>query len=172
MRETIDAAYPGTGLAISEWNFGADTTMNGALAIADVLGIYGRYGVELAAYWRHPPVGSPGYFAFKMHGNYDGHGSRFGGAVVPATSSDPDSLSAYAAVDDDAGVLRVMLINQNPATDLGADLGVEGLGASSSARTFSYGPADPAAIASGTADLTAPVVVPASSIVVLEVDLT
>ena len=48
--------------------------MNGALAIADVLGIYGREGVDAAAYWRNPPVGSPGCFAFKMHGNYDGAG--------------------------------------------------------------------------------------------------
>ena len=46
--------------SISEWNFGADTTMNGALAIADVLGIYGREGVDAAAYWRNPPVGQPG----------------------------------------------------------------------------------------------------------------
>ena len=146
--------------------------MNGAVAIAEVLGIYGREGVNAASYWRSPPVGSPGYYAFKMHGNYDGQGSRFGGDVVAAETSDPDAVSAYAAVDDDAGVMRVMLINKDPANDLGVGLTVDGLGASSSARTFSYGPADASTIVSGTADLTGPLVVPASSIVLLEVDLT
>ena len=90
MRETIAEHYPGLKLFISEWNFGNDANINGALAIADVLGIYGREGVEAAAYWRNPPVGSPGWFAFTMHGNYDGKGGRFGGAAVPATSSDED----------------------------------------------------------------------------------
>ena len=39
MNQLIEAYYPGTRLGISEWNFGADETMNGALAIADVLGM-------------------------------------------------------------------------------------------------------------------------------------
>ena len=68
-----------------------------------MLGIYGREGVYAAAYWRNPPVGSPGYFAFKMHGNYDDAGSRFGGDVVAAESSDPARVSAFAAVDEAAG---------------------------------------------------------------------
>ena len=38
MKETIEASYPGTPILISEWNFGADSTMNGAVAIAEVLG--------------------------------------------------------------------------------------------------------------------------------------
>ena len=132
--------------------------------------IYGREGVTAAAYWRSPPVDSPGYFAFKMHGNYDDQGSRFGGDVLATETSDPESVSAFAAVDD--GLLRVMLINKDPATDLGVGLGIDGLGTSTTARTFSYGAADPTGIVAGTADLTGPLVVPASSIVVLEVDLT
>ena len=89
--------------------------MNGALAIAEVLGIYGREGVDAAAYWRNPPLGSPGYFAFKMHGNYDGAGSRFGGRSCScADADDPTRVSAFAALDEAAGALRVMLINKDP----------------------------------------------------------
>ena len=47
----------------SEWNWGADKTMNGALALADVLGILGREDVYLANYWRYPEPQSPGFFA-------------------------------------------------------------------------------------------------------------
>ncbi|MCJ7701080.1 MAG: hypothetical protein MUO62_05820 [Anaerolineales bacterium] len=42
MKKWIAENYPGTRLGISEWNWGADETMKGALAIADVLGIYGK----------------------------------------------------------------------------------------------------------------------------------
>jgi hypothetical protein len=114
LEDLIAAAYPGTPLAISEWNFGADTTMNGALAIADVLGIYGREGVYMASYWRSPPARSPGYFAFKMYGNYDGRGSAFDGTALAAPSPDLERLSTFATISSDGGVLKVMLINKDP----------------------------------------------------------
>ena len=96
MLDTIAKSYPGTPLVISEWNFGADGTMNGALAIADVLGIYGREGVYMANYWRSPQAQSPGYYAFKMFGNYDDAGSSFGGTAV-ATTDPSEDIASYAA---------------------------------------------------------------------------
>jgi hypothetical protein len=168
MRELADVAYPGTRLAISEWNFGADDTINGALAVADVLGIYGREGVYLAAYWFAPDVDSPGYFAFKMHGNYDGAGSAFEGAVVPAESSEAEIVSSYAVLDERADVLRVMLINKEPDIDVRADIEVSGFEHGSVADRFTYGRADPAQIRHDTVTWTGAMVVPAYSIVVLE----
>ena len=91
-------------------------TMNGALAIADVLGVYGREGVYAAAYWRSPPAGSPGFLAFKMHGNYDGEGGRFAGDVVEATSEDAVQSAHTPPLDEADGVLRVMLVNRDPDT--------------------------------------------------------
>jgi len=143
MRETITAAYPGTGLAISEWNFGADTTMNGALAIADVLGIYGRDGVDLAAYWRHPPPRSPGYFAFKMHGNYDGRGSSFAGKAVEVTTS-VDLVSAYAATEGD--LVRVMLVNKSPDNDVTVPVHIDGATPRGPADLYRYSEAVPTEI--------------------------
>ena len=118
MKETIAAAYPGLKLGISEWNFGADGSMNGALAIADTLGIYGRDGVYMASYWRNPEALSPGYFAFKMYGNYDDQGSSFSGVAVAADSDDQHQVASYAALDPLDGHLRVMLINKQPDDDL------------------------------------------------------
>ena len=42
LREIIAQNYPGTKLAITEYNFGALDDINGALAQADLLGIFGR----------------------------------------------------------------------------------------------------------------------------------
>lgn len=171
MKETIEANYPGTQLAISEWNFGADTTMNGAMAIAEVLGIYGREGVDVAAYWRNPPPDSPGYHAFKLHGNYDGNGSRFGGLVVPAETSEPYRLGAFAAVDESSGLLRVMLVSKEPVDAQQVELVVEGFD-TAEARRWSYGPADPAGIVADSVDVSAGLEVPAETVVLLELDPT
>src|SRR5262249_1617333 len=51
LQSKIDRFYPGTKLAFTEWNYGAANHISGAIAAADVLGIFGRYGVSLATYW-------------------------------------------------------------------------------------------------------------------------
>ena len=117
MKETIANHYPETRLGISEWNWGADETLNGALAIADVLGIYGREDVYFASYWRYPPLESPGYFAFKMFTNFDDANGRFADTSIMAQSDDVDVVSSFAAVDSQTGELHIMLINKQPETD-------------------------------------------------------
>jgi hypothetical protein len=114
MKQLINAYYPETKFGISEWNWGADNTMNGALAIADVLGIFGVQDLYYAAYWRYPEIGSPGFNAFKLYTNYDGKGSRFGDTSVWSDTSDHSMLSSYAALDSATGNLHIMLINKQP----------------------------------------------------------
>jgi len=126
MRELITAHYPGTKLGISEWNFGAETTIPGALAIADALGIYGREGVYLAAYWRYPPVDSAGYQAFKMYTNYDDRGGQFLGQALPADVGEIPSLDAYAAYQLDEGQLLLMLVHKSPESSAGVHLALRG----------------------------------------------
>lgn len=111
LKEWIAAGYPGTRLGITEWNFGADQDINGALAIADVLGIFGREDVYLANYWAYPAKGSPGYLAFKLYRNADGQGTGFGDESCRATTSD-ERVACYAATDTRSGALTVMLVNK------------------------------------------------------------
>jgi len=47
-------------LSISEYSFGAIGTLNGALAQADALGIFGWQGVDLATLWDPPKPTDPG----------------------------------------------------------------------------------------------------------------
>ena len=51
MRQSVDAHYPGTKLAISEYYFGGGDQISGGIAQADVLGIFGRERVFAAAIW-------------------------------------------------------------------------------------------------------------------------
>ena len=112
MHEWVDANYPGTKLAITEYNWGALDHINGALAQADVLGIFGREGLDLATLWGPPAADEPGAFAFRMYRNYDGVGGQFGNVSVQASSSDQEQLAIYAARRTSDGALTLMIINK------------------------------------------------------------
>jgi hypothetical protein len=142
LREWIDQNYPDTRIAIGEWNWGADTTMNGAVAIADVLGIFGREGVDIAAYWTSPPANSPGARAFAMYTNYDGKGGRFGDLSVKATTNSPDDVQSFASVDSSTGTVLIMLINQRPDATLSTNVELTGQYGSVSAYRLSRQAAD------------------------------
>lgn len=125
MKEWISRYYPGTKLAITEWNFGADNTMNGALAIAETLGILGREGVHMACYWMHPPAGSPGYLVWKLYRNADAKGSGFGGTSVRAVCDAPDDVASFAALDGPKATTLV-LINRRPRASIRAAIQIQG----------------------------------------------
>ena len=111
LREIIDQNYPGTRLALTEYNFHALDTLNGALAQADLLGIFGREGLDLATLWGPPKPTDPGAFAFKIFRNYDDIGGAFGETGVLAISADQSQLSIYAALRTDLS-LTVIVINK------------------------------------------------------------
>lgn len=113
MRELVAANYPGTRTAVTEYNWGALDHVNGALAQADVLGIFGREGLDLATLWAPPDATQPGAYAFRMYRNYDGAGGRFGDVAVRATSADQEKLSVYAAERSGDGALTVMVVNKS-----------------------------------------------------------
>lgn len=113
MREWVNNYYPGTKLAITEYNWGGLEHINGALAQADVLGIFGREGLDLATLWDPPTLAQPGAFAFRMYRNYDGQGSAFGDQSVVASSSDQEVLSVYAARRSSDGALTVIVVNKS-----------------------------------------------------------
>jgi hypothetical protein len=48
MKGWVASNYPGLKIGITEYNWGADNNINGAVAQADVLGIFGREGLDLA----------------------------------------------------------------------------------------------------------------------------
>lgn len=138
MKKLLEQHYPGALLGISEWNWGADQTMNGALAIADVLGIFGRENLYYAAYWMFPPAQSPGAFAFRMYTNYDGDGSRFGDTSVWAESSNDSEVGSYAALDSTSGRLHVLLINKNPHAAAPVTVELGQFQAASNVEVYSY----------------------------------
>jgi hypothetical protein len=121
LKDKIDAHYPGTKLAFTEWNYGGGDHISGAIAIADVLGIFGREGVGLATEWPLSDKESFIQAAYRVYRNYDGQGGTFGDVSVHATSSDVETVSVYASTDSkvDNQVVIVAINKGSDATKVG-----------------------------------------------------
>lgn len=146
LHDWVNANYPGTHLSISEYNWGALDHINGALAQADVLGIFGREGVDLAVLFDTPtgeglfsPT-SPGAFAFRMYRNYDGQHGQFGDVSVSATSADQAKLAVYAAQRSSDVALTLMIVNKTGGA-LTGNIGLAHFLPAAQARVYRYSPA-------------------------------
>ncbi len=172
MKGWVSANYPGTKLAMSEYNFGGLENINGALTQADVLGIFGRESFDLATLWDPPTSAEPGAYAFRMFRNYDGAGKRFGDTSVSATSSDQSVVSVYAAERMSDGALTIMVINKS-TSDQASALTLSNFQAAANASVYRYSAANlNAVVAIGAATVIANVIsatYPASSITLLVV---
>jgi hypothetical protein len=113
MKDWVNTYYPGTKIGITEYNWGAEGDMNGATTQADIWGIFGREGLDLANRWTTPATGSPTYLAMQLFRNYDGNGSGFGETSVSASVTNPDQVDAFASVRGSDGAMTVMVINKN-----------------------------------------------------------
>jgi sugar lactone lactonase YvrE len=149
MRDWVDAHYSGTKLAITEYNWGGLEHINGALAQADVLGIFGREGLDLAALWNYPAADLgyddfetlPGAYAFRMYRNYDGNGGQFGDVSVSAASADESQLAIYAAQHSADSSLTLVIINKTDAALTGA-LTLSGFSPAASGQVYRYSAAN------------------------------
>jgi hypothetical protein len=124
MQSWVTTNYPGTKIGITEYNWGAEPYINGATAQADILGIFGRQGLDLATRWTTPDPSTPTYKAMKMYRNYDGNQSTFGDTSIYTAVPNPDDLSAFGAVRTADGALTLMVINKdlNNASPINASI--------------------------------------------------
>ena len=121
MKSWIADRYPGTKLAITEYNWGGDSGISSALAQAEALAIFGREGVDLATRWVAPEPGSRVEDAFRLYLDYDGQGASVSGDSVSATSSDVDDVGAYAVAG--AGTRLYLLLFNKATSALDASVG-------------------------------------------------
>ena len=112
LKSWVDTYYPGTFTGVTEYNWGAENHINGATAQADILGIFGREGLDMAARWTTPDPSTPTYKAMKMYRNYDGNKSSFGDTSIAAAGPNPDNVSVFAAERSADGGLTIMVISK------------------------------------------------------------
>jgi hypothetical protein len=128
--------YSGTPVAITEYNWGAEGYINGATTQADIYGIFGREGLDMATRWTVPDSSTPTYKAMQMYRNYDGAGSAFGDTSISAKAPNPDNLSAFAALRTGDGAMTVMVINKMLSQTVPVNVTLSHFAASGSARAY------------------------------------
>jgi hypothetical protein len=106
--------YPGTKVAFTEFNWGGQESINGAVAQADILGIFGAYGLDMATLWGPPDPTTqvPGLMAYKIYRNYDGNNSMFGDTSLASTSVNQGQLAVYGALRSSDNAVTVVVINK------------------------------------------------------------
>lgn len=111
---SIESYYPGTKLSITEYSYGAPDHISGGIAMADVLGIFGEYGMYLSTYWHLGGDYDYVSAAYRIYRNYDGANSTFGDTRVYSQMSDKQTSSVYASVFEQTDwELHVIVINKN-----------------------------------------------------------
>ena len=108
----IREILPELKLAVTEYNFGGNPTLNGALTHALIFKALMQEGAYAAAEWGPPGPKDPAFYAFKMFRNYDNKGGAFEGRFIPWESPSPE-LDVFAALSNDTKTLRVAVVNSN-----------------------------------------------------------
>jgi len=111
LNASISKYNPGTKLAFTEINYGGDSSISGAIAMADVFGLFGKYNVYFSSYWG--PLGGYVASAYKMYRNFDGSKSTFGDIYCKTTTSDTAAASVYTSLDShDSTKLHIIVIDK------------------------------------------------------------
>jgi hypothetical protein len=125
MHEWVADHYPGTPIALTEYHWGAEHHVSGGTAQADVLGIFGREGLDLATHYTDESLSLTSFVAraFEIYRNYDGQGSAFGDTSVQTLASHgsgaplADHFGAYGAVRTADGALTLMVVSKYRSGD-------------------------------------------------------
>jgi hypothetical protein len=170
----VTANYPGTKTAITEYNFGGEDSISGAITEAEALAVFGWQGLDMASLWSEPlaitdPKYLPTQTAFNFFLNYDGAGSKFGDGSLATSSADPTQLTIYAAKRSSDGKTTVIVFNKTYQDETSS---LTLTTTATTAKVFQYDVADLTKITSGsTAAVTSGAVTvtfPAQSITLLE----
>ncbi|MBN2754865.1 MAG: glycoside hydrolase family 44 protein [Candidatus Goldbacteria bacterium] len=141
VQAAIDADFPGTKIAVTEFGFGGGSNFSGGIAMADTLGIFGKYGVYIATMW-NTDYGLFHSAAYKLFRNYDGANSTYGDTKVSCESGDNAIMSAYASISGtDETALHVIVLNKSSAAQ-NADFVIDGSAAYQSGEAYGFGGSD------------------------------
>ncbi len=139
IQQSIDNYYPGTKLAFTEYNFGGGDHISGAVAEADMLGIFAEYGVYFAAIWSFEN-NQYQLSAINMFTNYDGNGSGFGDTLVKSEYENGD-ISVYSSTDsENDGTVKIIVTNRSLYDDTSVEISISSDNAYENAEVYSlYG---------------------------------
>lgn len=127
IKASIDKYYPGTKLAITEYDFGAPFNISGGIAEADALGVFAQNEVYFASLFTMNCKYQ--LTAIDLYTNYDGKGSGFGNTLVSCGTGDVELSTAYASVDEgNNDLVKLVITNKSFSDPTEATIRLNGMG--------------------------------------------
>lgn len=134
IQKSINKYYPGTKIAISEYNLAniaqEKTTgkkVTAAIAETEALGAFAQNNVYFATYWGTLPDCPYVESAINLYTNYDGEGAAFGDTLVEAKTEDISKATAFASIDgNDASDVKIVLSNKEKTSAEKASITIDG----------------------------------------------
>ncbi len=137
VKKSIDTYYPGTKIALTEYNFGGGNHISGAVTTADALGVFAQNDVYCANLWAISSSFEYQLAAIDLYTNYDGNGSCFGNTLVGASTSDIEKSTAYAAIQGtDESKLNLVVTNKNLTESQNTVISIDSSAMYSSAKVY------------------------------------
>jgi hypothetical protein len=136
LRQWINENYPGRGISIGEWSYGAENHMSAGLAAAETLGRFVQAGLTSAFYWTYPPQNSPVFWAFRAYRNFDGKGGRFLDGALPTVA--PADTSLYASIDPSGTHVVLVALNLLPDATVKPTFILSGCNAVTSQHVYEF----------------------------------
>jgi hypothetical protein len=167
MQAYVNAYYPGLQLTVSEvevqhYSSAAFPPIKGAyfngssvidaLVLADAIGIWGSYNLQLVNLFDYVGTGDGESFTYLLYRNYDGAGHKFGDTSITASSTNQSFMSVYGALRSIDGDMTVVVINKE-ATPYTTTLTISGYTPGTSAATYTYSSANTGSLVAGTASV-------------------
>ncbi len=134
LQESIEKYYPGTKLAVSEYNLAdiANEKVTGksvvsAIAETEALGAFAMNNVYFATYWGTLPECPYVESAINLYTNYDGNGASFGDTLVESKTDDISKATSFAAINgSDDSEMTVVLSNKDKTSSEKAVIDIAG----------------------------------------------
>ncbi len=112
--QALAKAYkPSLKVSLGEYNFRAERDLSGALAQAEVLGIFAQTDLYAAHFWDFPRRDQSPWQGFELYRNYDGKGSGFGTHWIENDWGARENLSVFAALDPRRKKGTIVLIQKD-----------------------------------------------------------
>lgn len=135
LKESVDKYYPGTKIAISEYDItcpGKTKTEEinpavSALSEAEALGAFAMNEVYFATYWGNLAENPYILSAINLYTNYDGKGSAFGDTLVESSTESLDKAAVFSSINsEDKTKVTMVLSNKDMTKTENAHITLEG----------------------------------------------
>ncbi|OGS79642.1 MAG: hypothetical protein A3D31_06680 [Candidatus Fluviicola riflensis] len=116
LNSLINTYYPGTDLAVTEYDYGADAHISGGIAQVEALGAFATTGTEYATKW-----GAFSDYTLSAVSLFNEGMNPFGDQLVASVSPDLTNSSIFGSVSTTDGNLHLIVTNKNADSVINAN---------------------------------------------------